>query len=351
MSFIRNLAGQTINAGLTNATTGAAFIGTVTCYVTIDQGSQAVGQTNSGICTAKGNGQYQYYPTAAEMNGVLIDFNFIATGAVQPVNIQVATLTAAQNAALVDAITIQSQTALGIITDAMVEIGAYAPGETLSPVHANLGLLRFQNQLNSWQADELALSLQDRQLFTLIAGTTEFMVGPTGDLVTARPVYVEGMNYLNPGSTPATEVPMAPMDTNAYMVLSQKDLPSTLPQQFYFNATWPNATFFIWPQVTQNVGLVLYLDRGVDVPPTLNSAVTGPQGYAEAFMYQLALRLCTPMARPIPDGLPQMASAAYARMRRPNEEPGLLGMDAALTPVNGGAFNILTGTTTGSSNR
>jgi hypothetical protein len=240
-------------------------------------------------------------------------------------------------------------TALSIITDAMVEIGSYSPGDTISAVHQQLGLLRFQNQLNSWQADRLALHLQTALSFTLTSGTSNFTIGPTGNLVATRPSFVEGVNYLIPGTTPATEVPMGPMDNDQYMALSQKTLPSSLPQLYYFNQTMPNATMFIWPKVTQNVGLVIYVDQGIDVPAALTSGVTGPQGYAEAFMYQLALRLCGPMAAPIPQGLPEMAAASYARMRRPNIDPGLLGVDQALGPTSGRGFNILTGQTSGAS--
>ena len=242
-------------------------------------------------------------------------------------------------------------TALSIITDAMVEIGAYAPGETLAPNHAALGLLRFQNQLDAWQADSLSLPLQDRLLYTLLAGSNTFPIGATGDIVTQRPAFVLGMNYFNPGSSPATEVPMGPMDDDAYMALSQKTLTSSLPQQYYANATWPNVTVFVWPTVTQNVQLGVYLAAGVGVPATLTSAVTGPQGYAEAFMYQLAVRLCGPMARPIPAGLGELAASSYARCRRLNTEPGQLAVDAAVVPTFGGGFNILTGTTSGSQNR
>src|SRR6516164_8124848 len=103
--------------------------------------------------------------------------------------------------------------ALAIITDAFVEIGAYAPGDSIAPSHQALGLLRFQNQLDAWQADDLSLNLQDREVFLLTAGTSSFTIGATGNLVTARPVYVEGVNYIIPGTTPATEVPMAPMDS------------------------------------------------------------------------------------------------------------------------------------------
>ncbi len=233
----------------------------------------------------------------------------------------------------------------------MLEIGAYGPGETIAPVHAQLGLLRFQNQIDSWQADDLALFLQTPLNFTLTAGTSTFTVGPSGNLVTMRPTYIEGMNYQIPGTTPITEVPMGPMDDDQYLALSQKTLSSSLPQLYHLNATVPNATIFIWPKVSQNVVITTYFDQGVAIPVALNSSVTGPQGYAEAFMYQLALRLCGPMARPIPDGLPEMAAAAYARMRRPNIEPGILGVDVALGPTSGRGFNILTGQTSGSSNR
>ena len=243
--------------------------------------------------------------------------------------------------------------ALAIITDAMVEIGAYAPGETIAPAHEQLGLLRFQNQLDAWQADQLALNLQDREVFLLTAGTSSFTIGPTGNLVTARPVFIEGMNYINPGSSPANEVPMAPMDADQYMALQIKGLQSGLPQMFYYKATMPNGTMVIWPVVSQNVSLVLYLPRGIDVPASLTTVVSGPQGYAEAFMYQLALRLCGPMSKPVPDYLQGEAAAAYARMRRPNEVPPIMGVDQALVPSfsDSGSFNILTGTNSGPSNR
>ncbi len=242
-------------------------------------------------------------------------------------------------------------TVLSIVTDAMVEIGAYAPGETISAVHQQLGLLRFQNQLDSWQAESLSLNLQDRQVFTLTSGTSSFTIGPTGSLVTQRPSFIEGVNYIIPGTSPSTEVPMAPLTNDQYLSISQKGLSSSLPQQFYYNATATNGTMNIWPVVSQNVDLALYLEKGIDIPTTINTAVLGPQGYAEAFMYQLALRLCNPMFKPIPPALPTLAKEAYARMQRPNNDTGMLAVDAALTyGSDAGAFNVLTGNFTGSSN-
>ena len=86
----KNVAGQTIGAEMVTAADGSAFTGAVTCFFTIDNGSQTIGSVGSGICTHKGNGYHEYTPTAGETNGDHIAWTFIGTGAV-PATIQVYT--------------------------------------------------------------------------------------------------------------------------------------------------------------------------------------------------------------------------------------------------------------------
>jgi hypothetical protein len=50
---------------------------------------------------------------------------------------------------------------------------------------------------------------------------------------------------------------------------------------------------------------------------------------------------------PVPPLLPGLAAEAYAKIKRANMQPGLLGVDAALVPTSGGAYNILNDTNTG----
>ena len=70
--MIRNAAGQKIGATLVDATTGGAFTGTVTVYVTIDAGVQAIGSVGSGLCVNEGQSYYTYAPAQAETNGDLL---------------------------------------------------------------------------------------------------------------------------------------------------------------------------------------------------------------------------------------------------------------------------------------
>lgn len=86
----KNVAGQKIGAQMVSATDGSAFTGSVTVYVTVDAGTQAVGTVGSGACAHEGNGFHTYAPSQGETNGDHVAFTFIGSGAV-PATVQVFT--------------------------------------------------------------------------------------------------------------------------------------------------------------------------------------------------------------------------------------------------------------------
>lgn len=239
-----------------------------------------------------------------------------------------------------------------IIRDALTEIGVLAEGEAPESAWSTLALRRFQYQIDSWNAEELTLAVQQRESFTLTSGTATITIGESGSptVNAPRPTFLQMVNYVVPGSSPAVEVSLAPMDRDSYAALSIKTLESALPTQYFLNPTTPNSTIFFWPTVDQDVTIVLYYPLNNTDPATLQTDIIGPPGYQEAFMYQLALRLCTPFGREIPSALPEMAANALARMKRPNTQPGLLGVDAAVAPFGGGgAYNVIADTYSGQS--
>lgn len=84
----RNVSGQFVGAQMVNASTGAAFTGAVTVYVTGNAGTQAIGSVGSGACTHEGNGFHTYAPAQAETNYTHVAFTFIGTGAI-PATVQI----------------------------------------------------------------------------------------------------------------------------------------------------------------------------------------------------------------------------------------------------------------------
>lgn len=236
-------------------------------------------------------------------------------------------------------------TVRAIATDAYMEIGVVAPGQALSPSLGALGLLRFQQLLDAWQADRLSLAVQARTPFTLPSGSSTVTLGPSGADVTIAPtpMWLDTVNYVNPGSDPEQEVPIGIMDRDTYAGLSIKELGSALPLQCFYQRSNTTAlgTLFFWPQVTQNVDIVIYSPQGVGVPTSLNSVVTGPPGYARAFMLDLAYDLCAATGTAMPETLPEKRAAALEAMQRPNVMPGTLQVDPALTQNNSCGYNIL----------
>jgi len=102
-------------------------------------------------------------------------------------------------------------------------------------------------------------------------------------------------------------------------------------------------TLTLWPVPNQSLTLYLYAPQAVGIPTGLDDILLGPPGYQDAFMYQLAKRLCgRTFGVELTQELMLKAQNAYDLMKRPNTSPGLLGVDAALVPSGGGAYNVLT---------
>lgn len=345
---IRNTTGWVIGAQMINATSGQAFIGNVTVYVTGDGGTQQLGQFNSGICVAEGNGYYSYTPLQVETNYTLVAFTFIGSGAV-PATIQVPTETAASAATSAGTSTTLSFTVRSVATDALIELGVLEPGETMTAAQGSRALRRTQMMIDSWAADRLTLSLQLMTTFTWPNNQVSVQVGPGQTVNIDRPVWIDDMAYIVPSTSGsnAVEVGMAQLDYQQYAAITIKNLQSTLPTQYFYqtNVNDANGTLYVWP-VPPSLQVVLYTPQAVGVPATLDSILRGPQGYQDAFLYDLAWRLVNAFGVAMPVTLPQMRREALAVMKRPNVQPGILGVDPALAGSGGAGYNILSDSNT-----
>ncbi len=235
-----------------------------------------------------------------------------------------------------------------------MEIGAVGQGEPVSAPDAQLALRWFQRQLDAWQAERATMAIQKRVAFTMPSGQSTRTVGPSGQINTVRPTWLDTITYVNPGSSPEQEVTLGLMTPDIYADLSIKELQSALPLQAFYQTSTDTllGSLFVWPQVTQDVDMYLYFPAGIGVPATLDDVLLGPPGYQEAYVYQLAERLLTPFA--VGDGsviarVLMNSEKSFARMKRPNMQPGQMGVDAALVPSGGFGYNVYSDGYSGSS--
>lgn len=278
--MIRNQAGQIASAVVLNVSTGAPFVGTVTVYVTIDGGVQALGSVGSGVCAAEGNGLYTYVPTADETNGAHVDFTFVGTGAVNA-NAGYDTITPGQQSALATATSPLAVPILTIITDAYRGLNIYGSTEDPSPEDAELARGFLNSIFDDWNATRQAVYCEQFTQFTLVPNLSPHTIGPTGTFVIAqRPETIESINWINSGVY--TDIPVS-TDPEWYSSLPMPGTATSIPLGCYYEKDWPNGKLFFWPVPTTAyvvefmlrvlLGQVLLTDT-FSLPPGYRSAVT-----------------------------------------------------------------------------
>ena len=341
--MIRATAGQTIGAQMILATTGAAFTGAVTCYVTGDAGTQAIGSVSAGVCTHEGNGYHTYRPATAETDYALIAFTFIGTGAL-PQTIQIQTFTAATYAAASAAAT-GTVTGLDVVTDALREIAVVDPIDPIPPEHAAFALGKLNRLLDNWNADGSAVYGETFTTFTLTPSLNPHTIGPTGTWVTTqRPVRLDdGDLSLALSGSPVSYSRIVVMDEQAYTGLSMPALTSASPTRAYYVPAWPNGQLYLYP-VPSSAASVRVRVRGVLGALTLVSTFTMPPGYRDAVTLTLAESLGPAFGAPVSPDTKDAAQRARGRAFANNDRPRRLRtMDAGMPGGYGSGFDFRTG--------
>lgn len=230
-------------------------------------------------------------------------------------------------------------------TDALQELGVLGEDEALSASQGAFVLRRFQLQLDAWAADRLTLSRQLRTTFTLASGASSVTLGPSpSDVVMVAPMYLNTATYLVPGASPVVECPIAILSDDQYAAVRVKALNTALPQWCYYQVNLGGGVGTLtFPPTTPALTIAIYTPEAIGVPLSLQTDVTGPSGYAEAFLYQLALRCCNAFGVQPSAALVDLAAKAYATLKRANVHPGILGQDLAVTRGHRhGGYHVLT---------
>ena len=234
-------------------------------------------------------------------------------------------------------------TANTLIRDALLLIGAISQGESPTAAESQDSFRRLNELVDAWQLERLTQQVVTRAVADIVASQSTYTVGTGGDFDTPRPVFVESCALLLTSTTPETEVPLSPLTEAAYQALTQKTLENTQPTAYYYDATMPTGSLFVWPVPTDAANdLVLYVSAVLAQFATPTTSYTMAPGYAKALRTNLALELAPEFGRPVTPGILQMAGDALTAVKRANMPMMDLGIDPALVPVGRDRYNIFT---------
>jgi hypothetical protein len=230
-------------------------------------------------------------------------------------------------------------TAGDIIYGALRLIGQLAEGEVPSADTAQDALAAMNQMIDSWSVERLAVYSTQDQTFTWPANQATRTIGPTGDFVGLRPVLLDDSTYyIAPNGLSFT--PML-INEDAYNAIVLKTVTTTYPQVLFANATFPDATYKIYPVPTQALVWHFISVQVLAQPASLGTTLSFPPGYLRAFRYNLACELAAEFGVEPSAQVKRIAMVAKRDLKRINNPNDLMAMPSALQRASS-RYNIYT---------
>jgi hypothetical protein len=243
-----------------------------------------------------------------------------------------------------------SALAQDIIGAALLEAGIRAPEDStkLSGQDGAWGLQKLQRLIDQWNARrELIYSISFLQ-FTLIGNHAPHTIGPNGDFnVPIRPVDVKAAMFILSGtSTNPVDAPIFMKDADWWASNPVKTLQSAITTHLYYDPSSPLGTLNFWPICTVANPVRLEIWNSIQQAISLQTALSMPQGYWEALVLSLAVKICPSYNRSVPPDLRESWNEAMRTIEENNYAPPQLDLDIGIPNSRKGGrpdFNFLTG--------
>lgn len=200
------------------------------------------------------------------------------------------------------------------ITRALRLLGELGSGESATTDELADGLTALNAMLDSWRNDRLMCYAFQEETITLANADSSYTLGPTGDVVTTRPVEIHRAWVVDSGNTYAVTL----RDEDWWADIPDKTSAGDWPTDALFRPTMPNATIHVYP-VPNQAGTLKVLTRvAVGAFASTATTVTLPPGWEGAIDANLAVWMAPEyQTRPSPEVV-KMAADTLAGIKRSN---------------------------------
>jgi hypothetical protein len=240
-------------------------------------------------------------------------------------------------------------TAQKIITAALQEIGQVGAGEGVPADQETDVLQKLQRVIDSFNARRPMVYNVNFSRFPLVLNKLPVTIGPGADFdVNQRPETIESISLILINSTSGgeVEIPLNKRDQDWWAQQAIKNLPSTLPTDFYYSPDWPNGGIYFWPvpQQANDVRIQMPLVLTEYTSPAQQFSM--PPGYWDAIVYSLAESMCPMFQVPASADLLRLKNMAIKAIQVNNISSPRLASDSpsqSLTSRVRPDFSFLTG--------
>lgn len=219
-----------------------------------------------------------------------------------------------------------NQTAQTLIKDALILCGGLEDNADPDANQLQHAMRALNRLVKAWSKKGLKAWCFREETLPLIAGQQSYTVGPTGDLVTERPLLL-----LNPRKIIAgDETPIRMFSRQEYMDQPNKDSQGE-PVAVYYDPQLTNGVIYIWQAPGASQSLKFTSKQYIEDFDSQNDNPYFPTEWLDAIVYNLAVRLA-PMYEVSPEKtmlLMEMAGSLLSDAEGSDNEQGsiFLGME------------------------
>ena len=230
-------------------------------------------------------------------------------------------------------------TALTLIEDALGLTNSVGQDQTLTNDEVSDCLRVFNDVLENWSTQKLAVYGQANQTFNTVANQATYTIGVGGNWNTVRPVRISEPSY---ATVSGVTFPYYSIDQAEYNLISYKTQAGggTDPDQCYLYVNeYPLGLITLWPVPNAIIPITWSIDRILTAVTNAATSISFPPGYAKGFKYELGVELPSVFGKRI-SNYPEIVATrnrVIGDIKRANMVPSVLQYDTALlnTPSNG----------------
>ena len=230
---------------------------------------------------------------------------------------------------------------LDLITDAMINIGVLAVGETPSAAESALALRILNKMIDTWNTEDLLVYNIQPVTYDLVAGQASYTLGIGGDWDGFRPTQIERASILLTSPNPI-ERPIDIITYSEYAALPMKETLSTYPTSLYDDGNFPLKNISLYPVPTTPYQIILWAWGIISGFSQVSDQVVLPPAYQEFIEYTLSARLAMKFGKSVSVDIGAFAANARKRIEQINDIPRYVTLPDELTG-KGRYFNMYTG--------
>ncbi len=202
-------------------------------------------------------------------------------------------------------------TAQDVIDQALLELGETAAGETPTTEERADGLVKLNQLLDSWTAEQLAIPYLAVESFPL-TGAESYTIGSGADFSTVRPLSIKAAYVkTTAGASQQADV----VGATQWAQVRDRSRTGLFVEVLSYNPGWPVGTIYVSPKPASGT-LELHSYKPLTTFAGLDINVDLPPGYDRALIFNLAVDLAPQYGRDakVVLGQAQQSRAAIAQL-------------------------------------